>query len=962
MGWQDDPIVSQGASSGWQSDPVTGPLSTASRAQAQNFGPKNILSTPFKLPASKGTMPDPAGPDPFDIQKNIDIPWDSKDQNLASRGIDITTGSPYALRSETALSDDPQEQLRAVRKYFQARGENVYPRVGPDSKEIEYLNPQTGRYTLLHNRQFLGEGPAPSDITGATLTTLGGAAAAPSFFGTAAGAGAGAMVNEVGKFAVKTALGLTTVGSGLHQARNILGEGAATAGAALVGNTIARIPSLIGYATKGVLPGQLYNWLKESPELISKVQDAFNNLKDYYNLAGNTGLKPDVASASGDPALQLMKSKALSTSENVQVSFKRQFKANVDNIAQTFQKVTNAYKSIASGQPGDSGSNIAAWAQQQKAEAQQAGSVQTKVAQNAATQAVAGYPTMSKDDIITRATGLVQPVAEAQKADVDKAYGDLNVHLGVPQEVAYSKDSDRLSQAQVPTIPFTLSNTGKGKLTNLLTEAYNIGKVDPGLRDSMTAAIPDGFLKREREAVAGAAAPADEDLFASLGLEPAPGKPTTQATSRFQINDDPKDLYAVLQSLQGLRTGTRRAMAQSKGILPPDEQTQARVNEIISKDIEQNFVDRNDVDGLNLYETAQQKARDYASQWRNGVLSEAVKKADGYTTPTYSSTIAHALFSSGHGADQRAITQLRQVLDGNPQSLEQVRQMIGAAYKDMYTNDGVPNPTLHAKFLSDFEGPLKQFMTPAEMSKIHDIGGLSDVLEASLKKENNFERAWNATTYGKLGQANTFNLSRAALLNNKNFSGIGNFLKQNNPELLQQLQRDTAAQVQARVFPQGGQFQLAKLGQLLDSSRTPGLREVMPPTYINDLKTLQGAAQSIGNNNEDFSPEMPLLKAVVRAVVGNFGKEGRTFTLFNHFRDPRGARAVYNAMADPDSLRKFMQAKDMSVANAARAGILTAVGARSFGMTNQVKNKTPGAINAAGTYLNQSNQQQQPQQ
>lgn len=863
------------------------------------------VNKPFELPAAKGTIKnrnplyDPRIPRSAQgPETTTDIPWTDEDKAVANSGVDIITGAPYGLRNLVDLASTEKEKLAAINHYFASKG--IYQegaRIGPVSHEIEYKNPDTGRYTLYSPRT--AGLSAPTVPNAATQLMTGTGATVGAFFGgipgAAFGAGTGRWAAETGKMIINAALGNSRGDTGEYT-RNLVGTAGGEALASLAGSGASFVGNKLGkFVIYGPIAKDVFS-KAEAPLVLSKAQEAQESLADYYKLADSRNFKPDVAQLSGDPAAHLAMQHGALGSEYTQIMYKRRQDANISDLQQTFKKVTDAYKDP-DVPPLTSGQGIQEW-QQQLRDAQKAQlELQKSVAEGEAKRQAGGYVDVNKTDAVQRVTEALNLIKDEDKAGVDKAYGDLAVKLGVPAQVAYEKNSDRLLQSQQFAIPFQFSKVGLTKLNNMLDEAVRLGNVDPDLMKAKMGAIPEGWLFKDEE-----------------------GKPG--------IVNDPKDLYAVIQSLQSLRTGLRAANFRSKGILEPDAQAMAQVAEIMRNDITEMFRLRGDPEVLDTFEQAEQAAKQYAMRWRGTILGEAAKKQDGYTTPTYNQGVAQALLSNNREANR----ELAGILDGDPMAKDEVRQMLLGIYRNHYMNeDGTPTPRLHQKFLKDFQEPLNAFFTMDENKQLGQMGQFAKTIEDATAKIARLNQAWNSQPFGKLASMNSLAISRAAFSNSKDLAGVGTWLARENPELLKQLQSDTAQQIADRVMGKGT-ISTTQLDNILSETKYPAIRDIMPHEYMANLRTIANAAKIQGRLPEEFKTDPNLLKYAVRGVIGYFGPEARWYHFMTKVRQLTSSRLMYNALSSPENMQEFIKAQNLPVEKARRAGVLSVLGADALGL------------------------------
>jgi hypothetical protein len=128
----------------------------------------------------------------------LNMEVDAPGQELASKGIDVTTGAPTGRMVASFSKDEnyaAQYLKKALSEYY---GGDIQIRKGPESGEIEFLNPGTNRWTLAD--EAASSVADFADMTGHTIPVGLGAAGfmlgsiagpAGEYAGTAVGAGFG---------------------------------------------------------------------------------------------------------------------------------------------------------------------------------------------------------------------------------------------------------------------------------------------------------------------------------------------------------------------------------------------------------------------------------------------------------------------------------------------------------------------------------------------------------------------------------------------------------------------------------------------------------------------------------------------------------------------------------------------------------------------------------------------------
>jgi len=903
------------------------------------------VRTPYSLPQTNTQMPPAwkrglaAVPGLGPLAQVTNEPWKPEEQEMAKSGTDIMSGAPLGLRNKLSLLVDPSDtQTREVvnQHYGQDVGlaRNKYG-------ELEYTNPETGRRTLLKPRGETLQSMAPTvggsmDVAGQTGGAL--VAGLPTAAATgnpllaagagALGAGVGQAVADSGKTVISNYLyGGAGVKAPQEQLTDISKNAVKAVGTTAIGEVVGGIPAAGRFLGRGFLDLSYGKAL----DLQAMSKEAQAGLKDYYSLIGSqVGVKPSISElVPSDPMARIISEKAYKASEQLTAEEEKRINSNLDTLSYNYQNFTDAFKPSKSYEYGSAGYNI-----QQELEAKKAAALSQQQLNDAVLKAdaksqIAGLPTMSETERNAELTQMLNKLEEAGKAEKDKAYGDLKVALGYPEVAAYARNSDKWFGVNTPENNVTISVLGRGKIESMWQKGYDLNKsgvLNSG--DKYWSAIPDAFYKDPKNPSKGlkwtqgedkvAAGGEDADLLKEFGVpnesKPAPAK----AFSVFELIDN----------VQDLRSGTRAAMAASKGQIPADEQASADVAEILEHEIRMNLTDRGDGRILDLWENAKQKNAQYQDNFRRGIINTVMKRTGGFEDPVYNSATAGLLMRAGKGQDQSGVAQFAGILKGAPEEQERVRNMIWSVYKDHYLPpNGIPDKRSWQKFQTQMEGPMKYFFTDAERAKFQGIDDMTSALAASTSKLKAFQAAWNASPeYGGIPKTSQ-GLSNAVFRNAVSPQVLDKMLtvvKKMQPELFKEWQADTARQFAIRTSDASGMPVDSLISKYLDQYGNR-LTKVMGPQYVANLRTYQKTAQMVqGGTGIKLDPDRPqsVLQQVIRAKFAPpMSEEGRWYSALLNWRKRAAGRVVYNALKSPEGLDSFIRSAAANAATPLAGGV-----------------------------------------
>jgi len=877
---------------------------------------------PFSLPNYKMRFPNI---DPMSEGEPTVVDFSDQEKKMANEGIDITSGLPYNLRNRVDMVPGAtDEDKKSIINQYYAKDVGVNRNAYGN---LEYINPQTGRRTLVNSvvpqvptvggsLDFLGQS-AGAAIGGALAIPTGNplAVGAASTLGAAGGQG----VADLGKYIVSRSLGLApnrTGAENVQQAgKDIASAAATTAGGELVGS----VPRMTRFA----LTGSLSLKYKNAVEMQSWLGNAQSDLYDYYKLVGgNEKFRLSVPELLQTSDNRAVRQQAFEQQENFVNSYKSlpelraqervRLEDNLTQLQSDFQAVTDNYKPP-NFQPGQSGEDIKnhflAMKQAQYNQAQ----LKQELAQENAKRAAQGLPSWSTDQMNQMLTTMTNQVEAAGKDRLDTAYTNLKIMLGVPKEVAGLKSTDSLFQAQAPKVQIPLSPITQAKLKVFYTNALSArNSEDSSLGDAMLSAIPDGFFADKTKPLGG------------LNL------------------DGQYDMFWTIENIQNMRSGVRAAMKSSQGNLQPRAQDMAKMADLLKENVQDYFQRKGDPAVMNAWEQAQQETQNYAQSFRNNILSQVMEKKNGFPATTYNQAVSRLLMNNGKGQPQQGVQELSKILEGDPEARNDVKNMVWSLYKDQgyLPSDGIPTRQSWAKFQNDFEGPIKVFFDKDDVNQLKSYEDMTSEIAKSNKDLKTFNTAWNASQYGQLGRPNSNSLANAVFtpsIGPNKLKGLGVYLNREQPDLFQALQGDTASRFAKMVSDPNGIPIPSKINAVIQQYGSR-LSEVMGPDYMASVKAIasEGEKQSTLNSLSGYTalqgkePES-IYKNVVRWLVAPpMSGEGRGVTALWAARKQAAGRVVYNALLSPENLNKFILNRDLSNKSQAAMGILADFGGQAL--------------------------------
>lgn len=322
MGWQDSPVVDQPA---WASASVVN---------------EDIDSSAIDLPTRSRLI------QPTEYERPMDLELDAPGQGLAAKGIDVTTGAPAGrVRGSFAANEGYEAQFyrAALSDYY---GGDVRVRKGPESGELEFLNPGTKRWTLIDEASaaivdFADMVGHTIPVAGATAGFFAGTLGGPP--GEVAGAGAGMAAGEAIRQNIGEGLGVNEGIEGPEIARDAVTLGAQEAALTAV------LPGLVGLVKRGkqfMSPDPM----SAQDAMLALTQMSSNRqlATDIEALAGKE-FRPTSGQLSGDEFLLGVQTAYSGDSLEASVALSRQLNRNESALETAFDNINPTGDAYAAG-------------------------------------------------------------------------------------------------------------------------------------------------------------------------------------------------------------------------------------------------------------------------------------------------------------------------------------------------------------------------------------------------------------------------------------------------------------------------------------------------------------------------------------------------------------------------------------------------------------------------------------
>lgn len=860
-----------------------------------------------------------AGPDTGQVAAQ---PYTDQEQALAKQGVDITSGAPWGLKNRLSLLVDPsdKDKIGAINSYF---GKDVGASKTPFG--FAYVDPETGRRTLVQSRAdkpidyvptaggsldaiFGGGGGALGGLrtgaaTGNPLAAAGGAIL---------GAVGGQTIADMGKATINQFLGQQTIHSPDDVADTLKGvaKDAAVTGA-LTG--AGELVGLTKPALKWFLTGFKDLSFSHAVNLQAGAAEATKGLDAWHELVGGLA-QPDKGSLNlsvpelnpRDGLVRQFFDKAYKSSPELVAKEEERLNSNLDALGYTYGQYASALKPSADYRIGSSGYDMQQALASQKQTMLTQKQLDAQTQKDALSREATGLPSLSMTDMNARNKEMLDLLEQSGADAKDRAYGDLKVKLGMPASVAYDRTSDQWINSRTPDEVMGINPVTQTKMTNIWKDGMNLEKSPQGDGTKFFAAIPDNFYVNPSKP--------------ELGLK--------------DLSNEKYDIFSTIDNIQDIRSGVRASMRARSGTLPPDAATSKHVADILEDNIGYHLVRKGDPSVLDAWDAAKQANINYNTNFKQGLLKQAMDTEGGFKSPVYTNATSTLLTTSGKFADQSGISRLGEILKGDPAATDQMRQQIWSLAKQpKYMPNGEFTQKSFSQFKDDFEGPINTFFSDDDRAKMNTFNDLTNSVARASQKVKQFNQAWkNSPEYG--GIPMNSGALKDAVFNPRSVSPqvldkMTTFLRSTNPTLLKEWQADTAAEFARRSSDANGVPIASKVTQM-STQLKDRLDQVMDPGYtygLGTMSTAMTAAQGALNVQLDPSKPQSVLTQVVRAAVAPpMSSEGRWYSALLNHRAKAGGRVIYNALASPEGLNKFIATSKADASAAAGWGVVGDLG------------------------------------
>lgn len=643
---------------------------------------EDIDESPFEIPSTR-TVPFSFSGGLNPRQSMRPVPRVSgKYAEAADSGVDVITGSPVGRFESGFAENEAMAAANIAPQLSEHYGVEVNMRRGPISQELEFLNPETRRWTLVNEATA-----TTRDIFGSAGTALPIAGAvAGEYLAGPWGAGIGGAIGEGGRRLIGEALGVRDE-SASDIARGAAGVGVIEGGAAGAGNL----------AVRGYQMGRNFLFPRPlSPEDAARllVQSEANQLlADEISRRTGNQLQPFTGQLADDPLL-LSQQAELRNSNLAGLGIREQQKQNETALEGFFDLITPQ------GGPDPS---VAGGAIQR--EARRYTDPMTQEAQQALEGQIARLEQLTSD------LPQISDVATAQQ--VRSEIHELRTAVNAVEDMKWNAVRDAYNynpDTALSDVKITVDGELEQLIRRLRTEAKEA--LDPAMASGKEQLAGQRLLPDADEI---SDADAQMLLFASEDIHTL-------------------DLHQVQELLSFLRKRERIART-GEVATDPQGRDIIRLRSALERQRNSYLQDENP-ELLNMIQDAEATTRSRANIFDNGLIGDLLRIGrDGRYILSNTDVVARTIASR----DVESIRHLVSVLEGHPAGLPTLQQGFLAYYEREVVVNGIPDAALHRQFIRRNDDVIDELFGD-QANRVKRLGNIAQAVDNNAARVQRFQQ------------------------------------------------------------------------------------------------------------------------------------------------------------------------------------------------------------------------------
>ena len=299
-----------------------------------------------------------------------------------------------------------------------------------------------------------------------------------------------------------------------------------------------------------------------------------------------------------------------------------------------------------------------------------------------------------------------------------------------------------------------------------------------------------------------------------------------------------------------------------------------------------------------------------------GVISKLMSTKNGRLVIA-NEDVFKQTFKKGNGQIQR-IDDIYEILKKKPSAITTYKEQILGAYKQAVdpNTTGKINLVAHQKFLNDYQYALEKFFGgKSGFKQIENIGELAKKVEASTLKRDKVLKQLGKSTEGKIESMDPDKIF-AFLYNNKSPTTLNKVMAiiKQDESLLNAFQTVAKDDLLFKVTDNRGNFVFDKFADYLKNNNQVLTRTFADnPKFLTDLKFMRDALEITTRKSaqKTIGKAETALNDIIRARLGQFTVAGRTFTALKKIVRADVDKQLAEIITDPKRLEDLVKLKTM---------------------------------------------------
>ena len=394
------------------------------------------------------------------------------------------------------------------------------------------------------------------------------------------------------------------------------------------------------------------------------------------------------------------------------------------------------------------------------------------------------------------------------------------------------------------------------------------------------------------------------------------------------------DLVQLNRSISYLKKLERQA---NSGLVPDlaDARDITRIRSALESS-RNKYLSKNNPEILNSIEEAEHITKERVDMFDKGVAGKVLRKSNG-NYHLDDNGVFNSVFTRNNG---QAARRYASAIMSDPRAMQGARNNILAMYREYAVKDGIPNRTLHNKFMKEYKDVITPFFRQNDWKKISRLGNTSSVVESHARRLNALEKSFSKSLRGKIDDMNPEALVGAffkgpatdskVAFNQNDVRRVHAYLKEYDPRVLNKYKAAIAHEIRSKIS-RNGELSSSSLEKLLketgDLKGGGKLQSLFGGQYSTDLRNLYKALKIKERKGQALPQQGDSVAAIAgKAYFGPISKGSRFTTLGEKFRILASDKSTYEVLSSPDKMRMLMINMDKSADSRRGVEIMATLG------------------------------------